>query len=86
MEDFPQLKNTEVALLRADALTGHVLDHNCILAVNNAQSVFTIYNNFQSALDEANSMVSTKVNIECVIYGIDKAVLQYLQSRNITRN
>jgi len=58
---------------------------NCILAVNNAQRVFTIYYNFRSALYEAETMVSTKVNIGCVIYGIDKEVLQYLQSRNIRR-
>ena len=83
MENFPDLKHTEVALMRSDALTGHVLDDECVLALNGAQKVYTRFSDIELALRYADSIILNKVNIECVIYGKNKEVLHYLSSRNI---
>lgn len=83
MENFPDLKNTEVALMRSDALTGHVLDDEYVVALNDVQKVYTIFIDIQLALKYAESIISTKVNIECVIYGKNQVVMHYLSSRNM---
>ena len=81
MENFPDLKNTEVALMRSDAVTGHVLDDDCVPALNDAQIAYTIVSDMQLALKYADSI--TKVDIECVIYRKNQEVVHYLSSRNI---
>ncbi|TKC57109.1 hypothetical protein FBD94_20975 [Pedobacter hiemivivus] len=72
--------------MRSDALTGHVLDDQCVLALNDTQKVYTIFDDVQLALKYAEALISVKVNIECVIYDKDQEVMHYLPSRNIKPN
>lgn len=81
MEHFPNLKYNEVALMRSDALTGHVLDDQFKIALNDTQKVYTTFNDVQLALEYAKSVVLTKANMECVIYGKSQEVIHYMSSQ-----
>lgn len=81
-EEFPKLKVDEVALLRADVITGHVLDEQLKLAVKDNQVIYSVIRNLDEALDIARRIITEGKNIECVIYGKDKKVLFYLNSKN----
>lgn len=75
MQKFPELKNNQVALLRADALTGHVLDEQLNVAINDEQHAYTVLNSYYEALGIAKAVMLKEKNIECVIYGKNKEVL-----------
>ncbi|MBB6499993.1 hypothetical protein [Pedobacter cryoconitis] len=81
MQKFPELRKQQVALMRADTLTGHVLDDEFILALNNVQKVYTIFDNVELALEYAKSIILENQNIECIIYGSNEKVLHYLSKQ-----
>jgi hypothetical protein len=76
MQKFPELKNSQVALLRTNSQTGLVLDEMLNLVTNDEQKVYTIFNSYYEALESAKSIMSKEENnIECVIYGKNQEVL-----------
>jgi len=83
IENFPKLKEGEVALLRAETLTGHILDEQLELAVNDSQKTYTVINSSDEALSVAKNLIAGRSDIECVIYGKDKEVFYFLNSQNI---
>ena len=46
---FPNIKSEQVALLRSDYNTGHVLDENYTLHINSSQEMYTIFDSLQAA-------------------------------------
>jgi hypothetical protein len=79
MEKFPKLKSNQVALLRADINTGHILDEKFDIAVNDYQKVFTIFRSLEEALIFSKKLISEKNGVEVVIYGKGKQVLYYMK-------
>ncbi|KIO76014.1 hypothetical protein TH53_17505 [Pedobacter lusitanus] len=60
MEKFPQLKDRQVALLRADINTGIVLDRNYIYATTSDQEVYTVFDDINSAIRSAKAIIAEK--------------------------
>jgi hypothetical protein len=83
MEKFPQLKNQQVALLRADINTGIVLDKYYAYATNSNQEVYAVFDHIDSAIRFAKSIISERSDIECGIYGNDPVALLILNRDNI---
>lgn len=83
MEKFPELKNEQVALLRADINTGVVLDKDYIYATTISQEVYTVFDNVDSAIKFAKAIMLERYDIECGIYGNDPVALLILTSNNI---
>lgn len=77
MEKFPKLEGEQVALLRADVNTGHVLDDTLNLAVNDHQKVFTLFDDVEEALLFAKELISQNNKVECVIYSEGRKVLHH---------
>lgn len=77
MQPFPLLFADQVALLRAEFNTGHVLDENLALQLNNEQRVYSIFNSLDEAIAAANE-ITKDGKVECVIYGKDKAMPKYI--------
>ncbi|MBO9593976.1 MAG: hypothetical protein J7599_13795 [Niabella sp.] len=77
MEMFPDLKQNEVALLRAEKKTGHVLDESFLLALNDSQKVYTIFDSFDEARIFAQGIIDSNNDIEIVIYSSSNEVLYY---------
>ena len=77
MEQFPTLTDGQVALLRAEIATGHVLDEYLRLTTDNNQKVYTVFNTYNEAFLAASKIVSSG-KVECIIYDADKKVLKYL--------
>jgi len=75
---FPELKENEVALVRAEQRTGHVLDEEFNLAMKEEQVVFSIFENEDEALNYAKSVLQKRPNLKCVIYGLNETVLHYI--------
>ena len=65
MEEFPLLKNKQVALLRADINTGTVLDKNYIYATTPDQEVFVVFDNMDLAIEFAKSIIMERNDVEC---------------------
>ena len=80
MQQFPELNENQVALLRAELSTGHVLDENFKLAMNDAQIVYTVFNDVDKALNFAKDLVEKNGAFECVVYNKDKDVIKYITS------
>lgn len=83
MQKFPRLINHQVALMRADVMKGYILDENFIFATTDNQSVFTVMNSLEEALELANQILSERNDVECIIYGKDKAVLSFLRPKEL---
>jgi hypothetical protein len=79
MQQFPDLNADQVAIMRADSLTGHVLDENFELAIDDNQIVFTTVGSLEEAMAIVKNMKTERPNIEFVIYGMDKKVLKFVQ-------
>lgn len=78
LDSFPKLSDNQVALMRAEFNTGIVLDDKFQYAVNDNQKVFTVFNSQKEAEDAAREILLKRHDIEFVIYGNDKEVLQYI--------
>jgi hypothetical protein len=84
MEKFPEIKEGQVVLLRADSSTGHVLDELFNLATKDNQKVYTIFNTIQEALEGGNKILNEKDKlVECTILGKNKELLYYLNPYQI---
>lgn len=81
MEDFPKLAFNEVALMRADVYTGHILDEEFNLVLDNAQSVYTIFHDIKLAQEYAEYTLSIRKNVEFIVYGKDNEVILYLRPK-----
>ena len=78
MNRFTELKDNEVALLRAEHSTGIVLDEMFNRAVKDNQNVYTVFKSEKEAVAAARKMLLDKDNIEIVIYGSKEECLHYL--------
>ena len=68
MEKFPLLKKEQVALLRSDLDTGHVLDDRYNLAVDDSQKVYSIFDTLDDALEYTRQLLNNNIKIECTLY------------------
>jgi hypothetical protein len=78
MQAFPELKDNQVAVMRAEASTGHIVDIEFNLAINDEQEVFTIYESFEEAMYQINLMLASRNDMEYLIYGTNENVLKYI--------
>lgn len=83
MERFPELKAGQVALLRADFKTGHVLDDLLKEAIGSEQEIYTVFDDKAEALQFAKSIIAARKDIECVISGEDGEMIFYITPQNI---
>jgi len=75
-ERFPKLKDNEVALARADVNTGHALDEDFKLAIDEKQKIYTIFDSLEKAINFAKSIIRENKSIECNIFGADEKFLK----------
>lgn len=65
---FPELKSTEVALVRADNNTGIVLDVDYKTHTNMNQIKYSIFDSIESAITYINENKKMYKNVEFVVY------------------
>ena len=76
IEKYPKINESQFTLYCAEISTGIVLDINLKYAISQNQKVFTIYDRFDLAKEEAKRIVAYNDNIECIISDYsDNAVL-----------
>jgi len=83
MERFPELKEGQVALVRADFKTGNVLDETFKEAIEIDQEIYTIFDDKSQALQFAKSLINERKDIECVISGEDGEMIYYITPQNV---
>ena len=81
MQPFPELKDNQVALLRAELKTGHVVDENFNLAISDTQEVYTIFDDVETAVAFVKKTSEINKEFEFVIYGKDKSVINYIANQ-----
>ena len=84
LEKFPKLNESEVALSRAEANTGIVLDEQFKYALSPAQKIYTVLNNVDDALKLANEILINKAGIEIYIHDKEEKLLHLLILSNVT--
>jgi len=75
MQQFPELKNNQVALLRADARTGHVLDETLKVITHDQQKVYVVFSSYYDAVKFANAAMEVEKSVEFIVYGKNEEVL-----------
>ena len=83
MERFPELKEGQVALVRADFKTGNVLDEAFKEAIGIDQEIYTIFDDKSEALQFAKALINERKDIECVISGEDGEMIYYITPQNV---
>lgn len=83
MERFPELKEGQVALVRADFKTGNVLDELFKEAHEADQEIYTIFDDQNQALQFAKTLIAERKDIECVISGEDGEMIFYVTPQNV---
>ena len=83
MERFPELKEGQVALVRADFKTGNVLDELFKEAIEIDQEIYTIFDDQNEALQFAKTLIAERKDIECVISGEDGEMIYYITPQNV---
>lgn len=83
MEKFPELKEGQVALLRADFKTGQVLDELFKEAIESDQEIYTVFDDKDDALQFAKTIIAARKDIECVISGEDGEMIFYITPQNL---
>jgi hypothetical protein len=79
MEKFPEINEGQAVLLRAETNTGHVLDEQFKVILNDNQKAYTVFDSVEEALQFGNAMLAEKKNqVECVIYNRNQEALHYL--------
>jgi hypothetical protein len=75
LQKFPELKNKQVALSRADARTGHVLDEMLKVVTNDEQKVYAVFSSYYDAVKFANAAMEAEKSVEFIVYGKNEEVL-----------
>ena len=79
MENFPNLKAGQVALLRAETNTGIVLDEKFKRATKEEQKAYTIYNDVNDAILAAQNIIVERRDIECAIFDQNNAFIKRIE-------
>ncbi len=82
---FPTVEEKNIVLLRADALTGIVLDDQFKRVLSSDQNVYSIFNHYEDAISYIESVIKYKPNIEAVVYNSREEVLYYYNPFEKTR-
>jgi hypothetical protein len=78
MQSFPIIKKTQFVLLGADVSTGHILDTEFKIAMNDNQIVYLIFDALEDALIKINQVHLVRNDIEFVIYDSNQNVIKYI--------
>ena len=78
--EFPNLTSSQVALVRVDKNTGHLLDENFFIATSENQKVYTIFENANAAIVIADLIVKEKKDIECSIFDSFQNLIRLISS------
>ncbi len=78
MKEFPKLKKNQVVILRAEKSTGHVLDEQLEIVINDKQNVYTVFETEEEALNFSQTLLKQSQGIEIVIYGSEEQVLHFI--------
>ena len=82
MEKFPIIDAGNIALVRSDYKSGHILDENYDLAIKDGQVFYTIFQSLQEALYQTETILSNKPDVECTLYNSEGMVLFFFRTLN----
>ena len=78
IQSFPMISGTQVVMVRDEIATGFVVDNDFNFIDNDEQEVFTIFEDINLAVDEANRIVKQHDYIECLIYDKDNKLIKHI--------
>ena len=78
MKPFPVLTAGQVAILFADAATGHIVDINFELLIHAGQEPYLICPSLDDAKNKIESLFRETPKWECVIYDSAQKMIKYV--------
>lgn len=76
---FPSMSKEQVALLRAESMTGHVLDNNFkIYNRSKGGEIYTVFNSLDLAKQYIEEQKIQHQGVEFCIYGINKEIIHII--------
>ena len=79
---FPAVTESQVVLVRVDALTGHVLDDKFKLHISESQNGYSIFNTYEEAMSYVENVIKKMPNMEVVVFNNREDVLYYFNPFN----
>jgi hypothetical protein len=80
MQEFPILNAEQVAVIRAESGTGHILDDKFNLAIDDEQKVYTIFDTTKDALVFVEKELIKRQGFDLSIFDQAQNLLYYFQS------
>ena len=75
--EFPKINKGQVVLMRAESLTGVLLDDKFNRVISKDQVFYSVFDNYESAVIYIDVIVKNKKNVEIIIYDNHQKVLHY---------
>ena len=75
--NFPKISASQVALLRVDSNTGIVLDGKFKFYLSEDQTVYSIFDNYNDAMNYVELCIKPKRTIDATLYDSLENVLYY---------
>ena len=75
--NFSALSDSQVALLRADALTGDILDDKFELFLTESQNAYTVFESVNDARKYVDKTIKPMRSVEALVYNRVKEVVFY---------
>lgn len=83
MEDFPLLENEQVALIRAEIITGKVLNEDFTRNIESQPVPFTVFQKIDDAIQYATEVGTKRKDVEFTIYDPTQKVIKNIVSSTI---
>jgi hypothetical protein len=77
MENFPQIRENEFALMFADRNTGILLDEKFMWNFHMDKKVYKIFNSFEKVKEYVEPIISSRSDIDYVVYDCDENVISF---------
>lgn len=78
---FPEIKEYQAVLVRADLRTGIILDETLKRATTDEQKVYSVFDSKEEAIKAAENIVNKFANVECIVYDHMEKVLRFIEGR-----
>lgn len=78
LDNFPQLSNEQVALMRAAKATGVILDEDFKTLISDEQKMFTVFENLQQAKMYIDKILILRDDVDLTVFDKDQTMLVFI--------
>lgn len=84
MKNFPNINENQFVVVMADGRTGNILNNSKEWSLDNKQSIFSIFNNIDEALNFIEKDQLNNDWVEYIVYDKNQSVVKYIEATKWT--